>query len=60
MCVGDFDAANDLAGIDVCHAGSVVGVRVGTDDVRTTSPEVVVLTQEAACDGIGVLGGVDS
>ena len=60
VCVGHFDAANDLADIDVCNAGSMVSVRVGTNDVCTTSAEVVVLAQEAACDGIGVLGGVDS
>lgn len=26
VCIGHFDAANDLADIDVCNAGSVVGV----------------------------------
>lgn len=58
-CVVHGDAANDLVGIDVGDAGSVVSVRIGTDDVGPASLEVVVLGQEVACDGIGVPGDVD-
>ena len=60
MCVGHFNPANDLAGIDVCDARSLVGVGVGANNVSPTSAEVVVLAEEVACDGIGILGGVDS
>ena len=59
MRIGHLDAANDLADIEVRNSSSVVGVRVGTNNVRTASLGVVVLTQEIACDGIGVLGSID-
>ena len=37
VCVDHFNAADDLTDIDVCNPGSVVGVRVGANDVCTTS-----------------------
>ena len=59
MCVGDFDATNDLTGIDVCDSGRAVGVRVRTNDVCAASSEVVVLAEEVACDSIRVLGSIE-
>lgn len=60
MRVGNLDATNDLAGIDVRDPSRGVSVRVRTDDVCTASLEVVVLLEEVAGDRIGIPGGVSS
>jgi hypothetical protein len=59
VSISDLNAAKDLAGVDVRDTSGLVSIRIWADDISATRLGISILTQEFACDCVGVVVDIE-